>query len=229
VSAVEGEDGRLVADCLDGRPEAFGVLVRKYQDRLFNTIVHLLGSREDAQDAVQDAFVRAFQKLPSFQGDSAFYTWLYRIAVNGALSLRRSDRRPRVSLDQVRETSGHEPVDGSNDSDPTHNLERSERQQLVWDGLRQLSAEHRTVLVLRDIDGHPYEAISEILDCPVGTVRSRLFRARMELRARLAPLFESGRGESNVAKSRVASNEPTAPGQPAVGSHEFGKRHGTAL
>lgn len=200
LGTVDTEDRQLIAECLDGQPESFGLLVGKYQDRLYNTVVHLIGSREDAQDVVQDAFVRAFRKLESFQGDSAFYTWLYRIAVNTALSLKRS-AKPRVSLDQVRQASGREPAADQERTNPTADLERTERRKQVWEALGELSAEHRTVLVLRDIEGHRYDEIAEILGCPVGTVRSRLFRARMELRGRLTSIW-SDQGSARDASGR---------------------------
>ena len=104
------DDAQLIEETLAGKSTAFGQLVRKYQDRLYNTVVHVVGSTEDAQDVVQDAFVQAFLKLDSFQQTSAFYTWLYRIAFNVAASLRRR-RKPTLSVERTRETSGEEPID----------------------------------------------------------------------------------------------------------------------
>jgi RNA polymerase sigma-70 factor (ECF subfamily) len=176
------DDAQLIDQTLAGHPAAFGQLVQKYQDRLFNAVVHVAGSAEDARDIVQDAFVQAFLKLDTFQHSSAFYTWLYRIAFNLSASQRRR-RRAAVSVEHVRETSGLEPVD--NGEDPSERLEREERCRQVRQAIAELSEEHRTVLVLREMDGCCYESIAKILDLPVGTVRSRLHRARLQLREQL--------------------------------------------
>jgi RNA polymerase sigma-70 factor, ECF subfamily len=176
------DDTELIRETLAGDSAAFGQLVQKYQDRLFNTIVHMIGSHDDARDVVQDAFVQAFVKLESFQGKSAFYTWLYRIAFNVSATQRRR-RRPVLSVDQAREEGGEEPIDA--DTGPLQNLERDERCRQVREALTILTDEHRQVLVLREIDGCCYETIAEILDLPVGTVRSRLHRARLQLRDEL--------------------------------------------
>ena len=176
------DDTRLIDETLAGHSAAFGELVKKYQDRLYNTVVHVAGGAEDARDVVQDAFVQAFVKLDTFQGSSAFYTWLYRIAFNMAASHRRR-RRPVLSIDRVRETSGTEPVDDT--EGPNQRVERNERHRQVRQALGRLSNEHRAVLVLREIDGCCYETIAGILELPIGTVRSRLHRARLQLREEL--------------------------------------------
>ena len=176
------DDAQLIDETLAGHSAAFGRLVLKYQDRLYNTVVHVAGNAEDARDVVQEAFVQAFLKLDTFQHSSAFYTWLYRIAFNVAASHRRR-RRPTLSVEYARETTGLEPIDEGNG--PTENLERNERCQQVRQALGQLSEEHRVVLVLREIDGCCYETIANVLDLPIGTVRSRLHRARLQLREQL--------------------------------------------
>ncbi len=176
------DDAHWIAETLAGRSSAFGHLVAKYQDRLYNTLVHVVGCQAEAHDVAQDAFVQAFVKLDTFQGAAAFYTWLYRIAFNVAISRRRKVRST-MSVDAARDLAGDEPA--SRDESPTANLEREERAAQVQLALSAVSEEHRTVLVLREIDGLPYETIAEILEVPVGTVRSRLFRARMELREQL--------------------------------------------
>jgi len=176
------DDAQLIEQTLAGRSAAFGQLVTKYQDRLYNTLVHVTGDAEDARDAAQDAFVQAFVKLKSFQGASAFYTWLYRIAFNVAVSHRRR-RRPTVSVEHAREVGGMEPMDTT--EPPTERAEREERARQVHEALGQLSEEHRDVLVLREMDGFCYETIAEILELPVGTVRSRLHRARLQLHEQL--------------------------------------------
>ncbi len=180
-------DATLISRTLAGEPAAFGELVLRYQDRLYNSLVRVLGSAEDARDAVQEAFVQAFVKLESFRGSSAFYTWLYRIAFNQAMSHARR-KRPTQSLDDGRADRGREPVDGQ--PAPDARLDASERATQVHRALAELSAEFRQVIVLREMDGCKYEEIAEMLELPIGTVRSRLFRARLELRDRLAPIVK---------------------------------------
>lgn len=182
------DDSQLIDDALTGNSSAFGRLVTKYQDRLFNTLVHVVGSHDEARDVCQDAFVQAFVKLSTFQGSSAFYTWLYRIAFNVAISRRRR-MRPTVSVEQSRELTGDEPL--ARDGGPNERMERQERVRQVQAGLAALSEEYRTVLVLREMDGHCYETIAEMLDLPVGTVRSRLHRARIELRDQLKGVLQA--------------------------------------
>jgi RNA polymerase sigma-70 factor (ECF subfamily) len=186
------DDHSLVQACRAGRTEAFGALVQRYQDRLYPTILRIIGSAEDAKDVLQDTFLRGFEKLDQFQGESSFYTWLYRIAVNLALSSHRRQRirsMPRAS-GAYAGAPGEDPADLSADSDPTSALERAEREEHVVAALDQLCPDHRAVVVLKDFDGHRYEEISALLDIPVGTVRSRLHRARCELRVRLSSLID---------------------------------------
>ena len=181
------DDSQLIGRTLAGEPDAFGELVLRYQDRLYNSLLRLLGSAEDARDVAQDAFVTAFVKLDSFRGSSAFYTWLYRIAFNLAMSHARR-RRPTRSLEEAKAEFGREPVDGQ--PPPEASLACRERASLVHEALAALNAEYRQVIVLREIDGCRYDEIAEILELPVGTVRSRLFRARLELRDRLTAMAE---------------------------------------
>jgi len=180
---VSADDHRLIAECLhEGNALAFGELIRRYQDRLFNSVFRILGNVEDAQDAVQETFLNAFRSLDSFKGDAEFFTWLYRIAWNTAVSLKR---KQRVVLSLHGDRNGHagiDPLDGSDGNQPGHALEKAEQERRVQDALTRLSPEHRTVLVLKEIENQKYETIAEILDLPVGTIRSRIHRARMELR-----------------------------------------------
>jgi RNA polymerase sigma-70 factor, ECF subfamily len=176
------EDLQLIDDVLKGHTMAFGNLVQKYQDRLFNSVAYMVGNVEDARDIVQEALIQAFLNLKSFQGSSAFYTWLYRIAFNIAATQRRR-KRPAISVEHEREQSGTEPIDGH--PGPAEQVEMEERGRQVRRGLAQLSEEHRMVLILREIDGYGYETIAEMLDLPIGTIRSRLHRARLELREEL--------------------------------------------
>jgi len=177
--AAGSDDAQLIAEALAGKSTAFGRLVLRYQDRLYNTIVHVAGSSEDARDVVQDAFVQAFVKLDTFHHSSAFYTWLYRIAFNVAASHRRRRRHTR-SVEHDREVSGQEPIDTR--ESPEERLDQLERGRQVRRAIAELTEEHRSVLVLREIDGCCYETIAEVLDLPIGTVRSRLHRARVQLR-----------------------------------------------
>jgi RNA polymerase sigma-70 factor (ECF subfamily) len=186
------DDQSLVAACRAGQAEAFGLLVRRYQDRLFPTIARLVGSAEDAQDILQDAFVRGFEKLDQFHGESSFYTWIYRIAINLALSSHRKNRNRRVSrLNRPgRNYPLVDPADRSPESNPTLALERLERETVIQKALGELGPDHRAVIILKDFDGRRYEEISELLNIPIGTVRSRLHRARCELRVRLYSLID---------------------------------------
>ena len=189
--AVNIHDTELIDACLAGKTEAFGQLVVRHQDRLYNTLVKVLGSTDDARDVAQEAFVHAFQKLHTFRGNSAFYSWLFRIAMNAAISEKRKTRRMTVSVDSVREQSGDEPVDSHPESQPSHAIELSERQQMVQAALGELSQEFRTALVLKEMEGLKYEEIAEVVGCPVGTVRSRIHRARSEMREKLRILFKA--------------------------------------
>jgi RNA polymerase sigma-70 factor (ECF subfamily) len=176
------DDQRLIVRCLNGDSTAFGELVRRYQDRLYNTVYRLVDNAEDAQDVVQDAFLSAYQSLSNFHGDSAFFTWLYRIAVNTAISLKRKQRL-MYSIDGGRNgEAGIDPLDESEDARPGHGLERVEEERRIQEALNRLSPEHRVVLILKDMEGQKYEVMAEILGVPIGTIRSRLHRARAELR-----------------------------------------------
>jgi RNA polymerase sigma-70 factor (ECF subfamily) len=179
--AVEGDDHVVIADCLAGKTAAFGALVGRYQDRLYNTVFRLVDNAEDALDVVQEAFLHAYQSLESFKGDSQFFTWLYRIAVNTAISHKRK-RRIVVRLDGRNGEAGLEPLDPSEDNRPGHALEQAEQEQRVHRALARLSPEHKAVLVMKELEGQKYEEIAEALGVPIGTVRSRLHRARLELR-----------------------------------------------
>ena len=192
-------DAFLVEATLSGSREAFGELVERYQDRLFNTLTRVLGSRDDASEVLQDAFVQAYTKLGSFRGASQFYTWIYRVALNLACSHRRRNmrRRDEQSVEQIRELSGAEPVDPS--LQPEQTAVRTEQAELVQAALLTISDEHREILVLREMEDCSYETIAEILNLPVGTVRSRLFRARLQLKERLENMFV---GEDNLSPRR---------------------------
>ena len=181
---VAADDYRLITECLEGRPSAFGELISRYQDRVYNTVYRLVGNAEDAQDVVQEAFLSAYQSLSSFKGDSLFFTWLYRIAVNTAISLRRK-KRSVLPFHAAGDEAMLEPADTSDEARPGHAMEMAEEERRVHDALNRLSPEHRAVLIMKDIEGQKYEDMAEILDVPIGTIRSRLHRARLELRGLL--------------------------------------------
>jgi RNA polymerase sigma-70 factor (ECF subfamily) len=182
------DDAQLIDQTLGGQSAAFGQLVEKYQDRLYNTLVHVLGNAEDAKDVVQEAFVRAFLKLATFERASAFYTWLYRIALNLAATHQRQRRTARAA-EQARVVDGEPARAGDG---PSGRLERDECRGQVRRAVAALEEEFRAVVVLREIDGCCYETIAEILDLPIGTVRSRLHRARMQLREQLKTVLAVG-------------------------------------
>ncbi|MBX3438946.1 MAG: sigma-70 family RNA polymerase sigma factor [Planctomycetaceae bacterium] len=190
---VSTSDQELIDQCLAGQTDAFGELVTRYESRLYGTLVHILGSVQEARDATQEAFVLAFRKLKTFRQESAFYSWLFRIAYNAAVSQHRRRQPPTASVDVLREQSGSEPVDDRPESDPAYALHLSERQALVSKALDELGEEFRTVIILREMEGLSYEEIAELVACPVGTVRSRIHRARSELREKLTRALASER------------------------------------
>ena len=158
------DDRRLIADTLAGRTSAFGELVVRYQDRLYHSVLRVVDRPEDALDALQDAFVNAYTSLGSFKGDAEFYTWLYRIAFNSAVSLKRR-KRQTLSLDAAREgESPIDPVDTGN-LPAGADLERREDEAILLAALARLSPEHKQILVMKELDGLKYEDIAEVLGC----------------------------------------------------------------
>lgn len=185
------DDQLLIEQCLAGDTQAFGELVLRYQDRLFNALLMMVSSHEDARDLAQESFVHAFRKLASFRGDSQFYTWLFRIAVNATISFRRKHaRRKTASVEAARENAGLEPVDDNPDVSPSHQLETTEQQAVVKRALAELSDDFRTALVLTEIEGLSYEEAAAICECPIGTIRSRVHRARADLKEKLRILLK---------------------------------------
>ena len=179
---MNADDHRLISNSRAGDTAAFGVLVTRYQDRLYNTVFRLVGNTEDARDVVQEAFISAYQSLATFKGDSAFFTWLYRIAINNAISMKRKQRAVLRLTGGLGNGVVAEPMDRSDASQPSRALEMADDERRVHQALGRLSAEHRTVLVLKDMEGRKYEEMAEILEVPIGTIRSRLHRARLEMR-----------------------------------------------
>ena len=183
------DDALLIRQTLEGQNDAFGELIDRYQDRLFNSMAHILRSDTDAEDVVQDAFVLAFTKLASFKGNSQFFTWLYRIAYNVAITRMRR-KKPTVSLDGKPDQARLDFADQG--PGPEARLDQHEQSQQLHQALLRLSLEHRSILILRELDQLEYEAISEVLDLPIGTVRSRLHRARQHLKEHLEAMMHRG-------------------------------------
>lgn len=175
----------LIRRALAGEEQAFELLVHEHQDRLFRAMTQVTGSVHDAEEVTQEAFIRAFVKLDTFQQNSQFFTWLYRVAFNIALSRKRR-KRVSVSLDHQRDEFGSDVVDRGEAVDA--NMIRQDQVSLVQTALSGLSEQHRGILVLREMNEASYEEIAEILDLSIGTVRSRLNRARKQLRISLEEL-----------------------------------------
>lgn len=179
---MTADDHRLITECREGNTAAFGELVLRYQDRLYNTVIRLVDSSEDARDVVQESFLHAYQSLHTFKGDSLFFTWLYRIAVNTAISIKRKQRHVLRIQAGSDDKNAINPVDPAESNRPGHAIEMAEEERKVHDALGKLSTEHRAVLVMKDMEGMKYEEMAEVLGVPVGTIRSRLHRARLEIR-----------------------------------------------
>ena len=175
-------DDHLIAQTLEGNRDAFGELVTKYQVRLYNTMIQVVGSTEDAYDVTQDAFMQAYLRLDTFRRSSKFYTWLYRIAFNAAIGMRRRHKAHRMA-ESIQQEMHDRLVD--RELRPEENLISQEDIKTVRNAVDRLDDEFRSVLVLRELEEFSYEEIAEILDIPIGTVRSRLHRARMLVREHL--------------------------------------------
>ena len=177
-------DREIVAQVIEGDVEAFGILVGRYQDRIYSAVHNYVSNPDDAIDITQDALVKAYAKLRSFDASSAFYTWLYRIAINTAIDfLRRRKSRPVDSLDDERFTEvGFEPPSKDPAADPEKVATAHEQAAALRTAIGKLSEKLKSVLVLHDVEGLSQEEVAEILKVPVGTVKSRVSRARAELR-----------------------------------------------
>ena len=176
-------DTRLVERLRAGDEDAYRELVDTYKDRILTVVARVSGRASDAEDLAQDTFIKAFKAIDRFAGNSALYTWLYRIAVNTARDwLASRKRRPAVSLDAF-EPGTVDPADGA--PSPLHDLARDELRRRVRAAMERLPEPFRTTLTLRELGGHTYEEVAEILEVSIGTVESRIFRARTKLRALL--------------------------------------------
>jgi RNA polymerase sigma-70 factor (ECF subfamily) len=182
-------EGDLVKRARKGDLDAYDELVKRYQERIYATVYHMTSNHEDANDIAQEAFIKAFQALKSFRGGSSFYTWLYRIAVNKTINfLKQRRNKNHFSLNDLDFNAEHDPdlVALISDKTPHREIGLSELQKKLNEALMQLSEPHRMVVVLHDVQGQSHEEIAEIMDCNIGTVRSRLFYARQQLQGYLA-------------------------------------------
>jgi RNA polymerase sigma-70 factor (ECF subfamily) len=188
-------DQALVERVQAGDKQAYGLLVAKYQRKLLRLVSRLVRDPAEAEDVVQEAFIKAYRALAGFRGDSAFYTWLYRIAINAAKNwLAANGRRAPTSTEL-----DNEDAESYGESDLLRDVDTPERLlmtkqigETVNNALAELSGELRAAISLREIDGLSYEEIAQVMDCPIGTVRSRIFRARETIAAKLRPLLDTG-------------------------------------
>jgi RNA polymerase sigma factor (sigma-70 family) len=183
------EESILVRKAQRGDLAAYDELVRRYQERIYATIYHMTSNHEDANDLAQDTFIKAYQALKSFKGGSSFYTWIYRIAVNKTINfLKQRKNRSHMSLNDLDFNAEHDPdlVALVSDKTPRRDAGLSELQEKLNEAMLRLSEPHRLVVTLHDVQGLAHEEIAEIMDCNIGTVRSRLFYARQQLQAYLS-------------------------------------------
>ncbi|MDD2407259.1 MAG: RNA polymerase sigma factor RpoE [Tepidiphilus sp.] len=188
-------DQQLVARVRQGDQNAFGLLVSKYQRKVQRLLSRLVRDPAEVEDLTQETFIKAYRALDSFRGDSAFYTWLYRIAINTAKNhLMASNRRPSASatVHQTEEGEQWDELDLLSDSETPENLLLTQEiAQTVEETIQSLPEELRTAITLRELEGLSYEEIAQVMGCPIGTVRSRIFRAREAIAQRLRPLLDT--------------------------------------
>ena len=177
---AEPTDHQLVARVQKGDKRAFDLLVLKYQFRLQAIVSRFIRDTDEVADVTQEAFIKAYRALPKFRGDSQFYTWLYRIAINTAKNyLVSKNRRPAntdIDIGDAEQFADNDKL--VDETSPENSMMTEELAQVIRDSLNQLTEDLRTALTLREFEGMSYEEIAAIMDCPVGTVRSRIFRAR---------------------------------------------------
>ena len=185
-------DQKLVVRVQKGDKSAFDLLVRKYQHRIAKLVSRFVSDRSEVEDVTQEAFIKAYRAIGGFRGDSAFYTWLYRIAINTAKNyLVSQGRRPQVSGMETEEAELTEAGSGLRETNtPERHLLADEIARTVERAMENLPEDLRTAIVLREIDGLSYEEIATVMDCPIGTVRSRIFRAREAIDTELKPLLQ---------------------------------------
>ena len=225
----EAADADLLAAHVAGDPDAFGILFTRHRDRLWAVALRTMGNREDAADGLQDGLIAAYRRAGTFRGDSAVTTWLHRVVVNACLDRLRAAkvRRTEALPDDLDERGDRGSLRSATDesADPSDHVGRSEQRALVLDALRTLPEEQRAALVLVDMEGYPVAEAAQMLDCAVGTVKSRCSRGRARLAELLAPILDPAEGDPHdtPARNPVTSGpvEPTdAPrGPPPVVEH----------
>jgi len=185
-------DQALVEQVQQGDKRAFDVLVLKYQNKIIQLVYRYVHDPEEARDVAQEAFIKAYRAIGRFRGDSAFYTWLYRIAINTAKNyLVASGRRPPKSDIDAQDAEQYDGAMGLKEyATPERMLLRDEIQDSIAKAIDELPDELRTAITLRELEGLSYEEIAQTMDCPIGTVRSRIFRARDAIDTRLKPLLD---------------------------------------
>jgi len=196
---MEESDLVLVKRVQRGDKSAFDLLVRKYQHKVVKLVLRYVRNPAEAEDITQEAFIKAYRALPQFRGDSAFYTWMYRIAINTAKnSLASRDRSPiAYDLDLTDPEESHSVQTKLQDPDTPEGMALTEEiRGIVNSAIEGLPEELKTAIVLRELDGLSYEEIAAAMECPVGTVRSRIFRAREAIDKRLREVFEGGLGRT---------------------------------
>jgi len=188
------DDRALVRRAKSGDLAAYDELVHRYQERIYATLYHMTANHEDANDLAQEAFIKAYHSLRSFKGDSTFFTWVYRIAVNRTINfLKQRKHKTHLSLNDLDFNAEHDPdlVALISDRTPRREASLTELQEKLNAAMLQLSDTHRLVVALHDVQGLSHEEISRIMDCNVGTVRSRLFYARQQLQSLLSDYLKS--------------------------------------
>ena len=185
-------DQELVERVQNGEKAAFDILVRKYEHKLANVISRYIHDQSEVLDVAQDAFIKAYRALPNFRGDSAFYTWLYRIAINTAKNhLVAASRRPPKDDINAEEAEQFDAGSGLKEyATPERLALRSELAGTIQDAIEALPEELRVAIVLRELEGLSYEEIASAMECPIGTVRSRIFRARDAIDKQIRPLLD---------------------------------------
>jgi len=188
-AANPAAEEELVKRARQGELSAYDELVRRYQERIYATIYHMTSNHEDANDLAQEAFIKAFHALKSFKGGSSFYTWVYRIAVNKTINfLKQRKNRTHMSLNDLDFNAEHDPdlVALISEKTPRREMNLAELQEKLNSALQKLSEHHRLVVTLHDVQGLSHEEIAQIMECNIGTVRSRLFYARQQLQGYLS-------------------------------------------
>jgi RNA polymerase sigma-70 factor (ECF subfamily) len=187
--ATAPDESILVKRARQGDLGAYDELIRRYQERIYATVYHMTANHEDANDLAQEAFIKAYQALKSFKGGSSFYTWVYRIAVNKTINfLKQRKNKAHLSLDDLDFNAEHDPdlVALISEKTPRREANLAELHEKLNAAMQKLSEPHRLVVTLHDVQGLSHEEIAEIMECNIGTVRSRLFYARQQLQAYLS-------------------------------------------